>query len=519
MPSRTARSLGNGLTAVGLCALVACGSVWLGNATNSADGALALWLVLLTITTFFAYRFIMRSAVYDVSVGHLYAVPALVTIVVLSFFSDGIAGVLSHQMAWGILGIVFVFTLLLKRTTTMQVPLWLAAYAGLGFALLLLEGVSGSPVLDVGLSALGLFVTWQVAVALRAAGGIAKLLTVVAFGYWLVTGAALLVYLTHIPLGSMTPDTVTMPWDIGFKSIFTNGNYGGYGFISTQAGREASFVVCAFHLVRWRFDREWSHGVLALLAFALFVTGYGRVPLVGAVVGFAVILFTDAYGTRVSRILISAVLVVAAIGVFGLSSGITSVSGRTGAPTVGASTGHLSLWSQHLGLFLEQPLTGVGSNATAKQIESAQNREIFHDANPLPAEILREKGSRGEGGWTGLLAQRGVICGGICLALLALALAYCFSAFPGTSLARQDMILARSLIPASLIFYITDVAPFSVYTVTAYVLAQVTMIAAVRTICAHRERMKTSNSEVHGLPKLRAAEPAFGPSWSESATG
>jgi hypothetical protein len=106
----------------------------------------------------------------------------------------------------------------------------------------------------------------------------------------------------------------------------------------------------------------------------------------------------------------------------------------------------------------------------------------LHESHPLSPEVLNGEGSRGVGGWTGLLAQRGVIDGGIILGLIVLALAYCFSPFPDSSAGKKDITLARALILAWLIFCITDVAPFSIYTVTAYVLGQVTMIAAVRTI-------------------------------------
>jgi O-antigen ligase len=322
-----------------------------------------------------------------------------------------------------------------------------------------------------------------------------KLVASFAIGYWGITVLAIIVYVTHFSIGSMSSSTVVMPWQGGLKSILTNGDYTGYGFISTQTGREASFIVSAYYLVAWRYDHRRIHGYLGTLAFALFIAGYGRVPLIGGVVGLSLILLTNQHGTRFWRVAVGATLVVALVTSSGLISKFTNVSARGGAPTEGAATGHLSLWSQHLGLFLERPLTGVGSNATAEQSAEARLEPIIHDPNPLTTEKLTIRGSRGEGGWTGLLAQRGVINGGIILALFTLALTYCFSPFPKTREEKRDMTLVRALMAASLVFYITDVAPFSVYTVTAYVLGQVTMIAAVRVIQAHNSVPRISSTK------------------------
>ncbi len=54
---------------------------------------------------------------------------------------------------------------------------------------------------------------------------------------------------------------------------------------------------------------------------------------------------------------------------------------------------------------------------------------------------------------TGLVAQRGVINGGALLALIALAITYCFSPFPSSREGKQDMTLVRACIAASLILY------------------------------------------------------------------
>jgi O-antigen ligase len=282
-----------------------------------------------------------------------------------------------------------------------------------------------------------------------------------------------------------------MPWQGGLHNIISTGNEIGYGFISGQPGREVSFVVCAYYLIAWRYDRRRRDGWLAALAFVLFLTGYGRIAIVGAAIGFVLILVTDRRGTRASGVAAASVLAVLALSLGGIESQFLNISGRTGsnASTVaGATSGHLSLWSQQLNLFLERPLTGVGSNPTIEQDVEARFSPFFTDPIPPTVERLDSDGSRGEGGWTGLVAQRGVVTGGALLALIALAISYCLSAFPASTEGKQDMTLLRAVIVASLIFYITDEVPFGIYTVSGYVLGQITMIAVVRAIVTHQGR-------------------------------
>ena len=177
----------------------------------------------------------------------------------------------------------------------------------------------------------------------------------------------------------------------------------------------------------------------------------------------------------------------------------------------GGSSGHLSLWSQHLNLFLQQPLTGVGSNATIQQDAEAQFSPLFRDPAPEAVATLDSSGSRGEGGWTGLLAQRGVITGGALLALIALAINYCLSPFPTTRDGKRDMTLLRACLAASLVFYITDEVPFGIYTASGYVLGQITMIGAVRAVTARQAR-RTGESQASGaedvLVDASVADPA-----------
>jgi len=458
-------------------------------------GELYLWLFVLLLVAGGSAYLIARSPTRALDIGRMYAAPTLITIAATSLLTHGViefvggltrgvketsvGGVLPHQLAWGLLGVIF---LLIAVWLRVRPPLWLMIYASLGVLLGLAGRFALNPVLDVGLSAIGLFVMWVVANALQEDGGIVRLLHPVAIGYWTVTILAIVVHFTHLSLWSMTPATVQLPWEGGLGNILTTGDDLGYGFITGQAGREASFIVCAYYLVLWRYHHRPGHGLLGLLAFGLFLTGYGRVPLVGGVIGLGMILLTNQYGTRLWKVALTALLVVALLP--SLVSKLSDLSARQGGQYASISDGHLSLWSQHLGLFLEEPLTGVGSNATATQSAEARLEPILHESHPLSPEALTAEGSRGVGGWTGLLAQRGVIDGGILIGLIVLALAYCFSPFPDSLLGKKDMTLARALIPVSLIFCITDVAPFSIYTVTAYVLGQVTMIAAVRAIKA-----------------------------------
>jgi O-antigen ligase len=459
--------------------------VLIGEASLGKHGELYLWLLGLIGVAVSAYFLILRSSPNDLNIGRLYGAPALILIGATSLLVGGIGGVLPHQLAWGSLGILFGLLVLFRAS----LPPWLIIYAGIGIVLQADQASGSGPVLDIGLSAVGLLVMWLVATALSDDGGMMKLMRPFAIGYWAITVLGLFVYVTHFSIGSMSSDTVAMPWQGGLKSIFTSGNYVGYGFISTQTGREASFIVCAYYWVAWRYERRPLHGYLAMLAFVLFITGYGRVPLIGGILGLGIILLTNERGTRAWRVAVAAIVVVGLVISTGLISQFTNVSARGGAPTEQAATGHLSLWSQHLGLFLEHPLTGVGSNATAQQSAEARLEPIIHDPSPLTSEKLNARGSRGEGGWTGLVAQRGVVDGGIILALIALAVTYCFSPFPPSRNGKQDMTLARALLAALLIFCITDVAPFSVYTVTAYILGQVAMIAAVRTIRRVRPKL------------------------------
>ena len=455
-------------------------------------GELYLWLFVLFLVTGGSAYLIARSPTRALDISRMYAAPTLITITATSLLTSGaflgvghgaveisVGGVLPHQSAWGSLGVIF---LLIAVWLRVRLPLWLMAYASLGVLLGLAGRFTLGPVLDVGLSALGLFVMWVVATALQEDGGIVRLLHPFAIGYWTVTVLAVVVHFTHLSLGAMTFASIQLPWEGGLTNILTTGNDLGYGFIAGQTGREASFIVCAYYLVLWRHNHRSVHGLLGLLAFGLLLTGYGRVPLVGGVIGLGLILLTNQYGTRFWKVALTALLVVALLP--SLVSKFSDLSARKGGQYTNAGSGHLSLWSQHLGLFLEEPLTGVGSNATATQSAEARLEPILHDPHPLSPEALAQRGSRGEGGWTGLLAQRGVINGGIILGLIVLALAYCLSPFPDSSAGKKDITLARALILASLIFCITDVAPFSVYSVTAYVLGQVTMIAAVRTIRA-----------------------------------
>jgi hypothetical protein len=451
----------------------------IGEASITHQGTLYLWLLALAGVTAATYFLLLRSAVHGYS-QRLYFVPIAIVVATDSLLANGVGGLFPQQIAWGCLGIIFGFAVL----RTARIPVWLIVYAGIGIALGIAGQSPSSSVLDVGLSSIALLVMWLVASALVEDGGVMKFISVVAIAYWAITALGLVVYLTHVSIGSMTPLTIEMPWQGGLKNILVSGDIKGYGFIAGQAGREVTFAVCAYHFVKWRYDGRQLHGYLAALSFALFLTGYGRIPLVGGTIGFGLVLLTNQRGTRLWKVLLGVLLILAIAIPAGVASNLTNLSGRSGAVANGGSTGHLSLWSQHFGLFIEQPLTGVGTHPTSVQDAKARSVPFFHDSDPLTTVLLNEKGSRGEGGWTGLLAQRGIINGGIILALIALAIRYCFSAFPMSREGKQDMTLVRACVAASIIFYITDEAPFTVYTVSACILGQITMIAVVRTIVA-----------------------------------
>ncbi|MEJ7655541.1 MAG: hypothetical protein WKF33_00735 [Thermoleophilaceae bacterium] len=447
----------------------------------------------LLVASVVAYRVIGRSEpslAFDVR--WFYAAPIVVTSVLLSVIS----GSQAHQLAWALLaGIFGLLTLANSAHLRVAVPLWLVAYAVGGLVLRLFSTLDTSLIFDVGLSVVALFVMWQVARSLAAPGGVMRFLGAVAACYWAVTVLGVLVELTGVSIGAMNPSTVVLPWQEGaFADIFVNGNYQGYGFITAQGGREISFIVGLYHFLGWRRTRAVLPAVLAGIAAHQFLTSYGRVPLVGAVVGFTVVLLTTRRGTSFSRLLVGTFVLIAIIFATGAASRIVDVSSREGGTSTGFDTGHASLWSQHLGLFIQHPLAGVGSNPSAREIAETWENPVISAYQPLMMDDLLARGSRGEGGWTGLIAQRGIFGGAIVLALLGLAVAYCLRPFPRDPLAAQDMTVLRGVLPASFIFTITDIAPFSPYSVTAYVLGQLTLIAVVRELARRSPRFTSEAS-------------------------
>jgi hypothetical protein len=403
----------------------------------------------------------------------------IVTALAFSFFANGVFGVLPHQLAFGLCGLATILITTRHADIRISLPMWLVAYGALGVGLqLAVFGLKPSVFLDIGLSVLALGVLWQLACVFCVEGGVMRFLGLVATAYWTVTIVAVLVEYSHVKLGGMSPNTVQLPWQGVATNIFVSGNVLGYGAIFGQAGREMGAIVAIYHFVRWRDDRRQVHLLLALVAFAFFLTAYGRVPFVGAAIAFAVTLSTSERGTKRSAVVAIIVVTIAVASAPGVVKSFASE--RVGQQSF--STGHVSLWSQHLGLFILNPITGVGSRPTVSQQYEASLNPVFTDTEPLPAKELVRRGSRGEGGWTGVLAQRGVVSGGMILALLATALAGTFRPFPRSSKARQDMTVLRALLPATAVWYVTDIVPMSVYTFTAFVVAQVTMIGVAQSV-------------------------------------
>ena len=303
----------------------------IGGASLGQHGELGLWLSALIGVATAAYVLIRLSPVGDLKINRLYVAPALIMIAATSLLANGVGAVLAHQIAWGLLGLMFgLAALLLAGAIRLRLPVWLIVYASVGVALQLAETFASGAVFDIGLSTIALLVMWLVANALNRDGGVMKLMAPVAIGYWAVTGLAVLVHFTHVQIGSMTPSTVQMPWQGGLNNVLTSGDYTGYGFIGGQGGREATFIVCAYYFVAWRYERRPMHGFLAALAFALFLTGYGRVPLVGGAIGLALILLTNEHGTRFWRIAVSVVVIACLAIPSGLVSRFTNVSERGG---------------------------------------------------------------------------------------------------------------------------------------------------------------------------------------------
>jgi hypothetical protein len=413
-----------------------------------------------------------------------HAIPVIVMAVSTSLFASGIGGVLPHQAAWGLIAVLFAAWAILSGSRLQRTaPRWLMLYAVLGLILELAYSWAFMPVLDIGLSVIALFVMWQIACSLASPGGVMRFLAGVAGAFWAVTVLAVLVQYSGAHVGSMSRSTITLPWEVPLGNLFHMGDYHGFGFVTTQAGREIAFVVCLYHFVRWRFTRRPLHAWLAAAAFLLFLTMYGRVPFVGGVLGLTIAGLTSRVGTPPVKVAAAAVFFAVFFVLSGATSKITAVSeanARTSA--LSFDSGHYSLWSQHLGLFAEAPLTGVGNNPTDDQIAKTWQQPVISTTKSLPQEELLARGSRGEGGWTGLLAQRGIVAGGIIVSLLFFAARFVFAAFPRDPDAQQDAVVLRAVIPASFVFYITDVAPMSIYSVTAYVVGQLTMMAAVRAI-------------------------------------
>lgn len=411
--------------------------------------------------------------------------PLLILGVATSFFSNGVGPVLAHQAAWGIIGVAALLVLTARARFAGVVPAWLIAFVALELTLQLVTGDGPPAILDIGIVGIALFVSWNIAAGVRNDGSVARFLGYVAALYWLVTAVGLVVATTNISLGSMSPSTVTLPWAAGF-----NGNYQGYGFVSTQVGRMLTAVICVHHMVRWRYapTHKPLNALLCLLAAVLFLFEYGRIPLIGGILAIAIALTTMSPGTRfVARICI--LLVVASVATAGLlSEGADSGALSLRIGTANWDSGHLALWNQQLRLFTIAPLAGVSSHPTDRQLYEAsldsiipvQAIENSSGSIGLTQADLVARGSRGEGGWTGLLAQHGIVGSSILLALLLVAARGLFRSHSDLGYpSRQDAILLRAILPATFVWYLTDIQVAGFTTFTGYVVLQLTMFGVV----------------------------------------
>jgi hypothetical protein len=349
----------------------------------------------------------------------------------------------------------------------------------------LATGDGSQAILDSGIVGIALLVSWNAAAGLGNDGSVARFLGVVAALYWFVTAAAVVVAVSNISFGSMSPSTVTPPWSTGL-----NGNYQGYGFVSTQGGRMVTAIVCVYHLVRWRYTPTLKplNALLCLLAAVLFLLEYGRIPLIGGILAIAITLTTMSPGGRFAT-RVAILSVVASVAVAGLlSAGANSgaISLRLG--TINWDSGHLALWNQQLQLFTIAPLAGVSSHPTDRQLYEASLNSIIPieviensiAAGGLTQASVTARGSRGEGGWTGLLAQHGIVGSGIVLALLLVAVRGLFRRYSDLSDPhRQDAILLRAILPATFVWYLTDVQVAGFTSFTDYVVLQLTMFGVV----------------------------------------
>jgi hypothetical protein len=227
------------------------------------------------------------------------------------------------------------------------------------------------------------------------------------------------------------------------------------------------------------------HALLGVAAAGVFFMQYGRIPLLSGIVIIAILLATTRRGTNVWALGLIAVVVV-----FGFASGGSDSGGfslRLGAS--GWDSGHVTLWAQQMTLFADRPVAGVGLHATNAQLLEARTQPVFStlqnygQQNSALTTALEGKGSGGEGGWTGMLAQIGSVGSAVVLALIIAAFATVF--YPMRKVpeeAVQDRVLLRAVLVAALLMYLTDLQPAGFTTLPDYVVLQLTMIAAVTAI-------------------------------------
>jgi hypothetical protein len=469
----------------GLLVLIIVSSIALGVAivrvnigAPRASAKIVIYVLLWAAVAVLSARYLILRAV---PTGHesrwIVAAPVVIAGAAMSCLANGIGSLLPHQLAWGVIGVIIAFALTFRlgQPLSASCPAWLGIYVMSCLVLQLATHGERGVIFDVGLSALALWVIWQVACSVPAEGGLMRFLDVVACVYWAITLAAIAAHYTGTAVGSMSPETVTLPWQSKLGE-----NYKGYGAITVQGGRELSLIVFLYHLARWRFATgpRFLHVTLGLGALAAFMAGYGRVPFIGGLLAIAVLVATS---RRRTSILALAIVVILGFGTLvgtGTTGGVVNL--RLG--TRNWDTNHVALWGQHLDLFALNPIAGVGGKPTDDQVWSAASDPLVAPNSYLQSNMVAARGSRGEGGWTSLLAQRGIIGGGIIGGLLIVAVIATFTRLPSSVCGIQDVAMLRALVPASLVFYATDTAPMAIYTLASYVIAQATMIGVVRRI-------------------------------------
>lgn len=386
--------------------------------------------------------------------------------ITFSFLTNGVAGLLPHQLAWLLVSLVVIADIIRDPKGRTVFPLWLLAFAAFSFGLEHFTGAGNKGVFDCAIVTLMLFGGWHIASTFSGDRGLEQFLGLVSVAYWSMTIIAIPLAIAHVRIGAFNPGIVQLPWTGG-----VGGNYLGYGFITGQGGKILSLIVCTYHATKAKTSKSILHIVGALTSLLIAVFEYGRLPFVGGLLALVVIISTN----RKTKFWVFALVgIVGSLTTVNLGSGSSGLI-RLRLDTDSWDSGHAVLWNQHLALFSDHIWTGVTGSPSQEEILSSARSYIFQVNSSLQlnqAQLLA-RGSRGEGGWTSLLASRGVLAGAIICSLLAVSLLCCRRA-RGTG---TNWILARALLPATFVWYVTDLRIGVGYTFTDSVVLIFTLIA------------------------------------------